>query len=729
MSLEPEYYKKLEGIVNVMEEDKVSSDSIQTYIDDYYTEYDNKPYKSSIPQDSTQTEIPTVQAEGLESMPGGNLTLPKGSTFGGFISGVGQMIDYVGGAPVRAGIHAALTAEADESRTWEAVKDFAMQYGKNPADAPTGKDIAQEMGLSDQALQPWQQAGLNTKVSPADVTGFLMDIGMDWTNVVPGKAIAGAFFKGAGKTAKPIVQAGAVVSDVVSGTKVPTSVGKSLAESIDEGSKALKKGFADEVIESFPESVEIARKLDIPVEHLPAAVKYGKKSLTSRLERFTREGPMGQEQMKWYVDGAEKLEKGLGRQVKALGTPQNMADAGKQMQGAFDKGLKNFFDDTFITHNRVIKGYPGLKINEGSWKTLEKHLNGMDRVATGIEKRGITATQRGQAEHIRKAVEGLRNSKGSYKQVYEALQNIGEAAYKSNNSLADIPVDVQKMRKLYRQVRTVLEQTIKKDVKGGKALLKPLKENNLKMHEMFKDKDAIGNIMGNIKSSPEAKYSSILSGTNRIKALKRFLGPEDMNKLKASYLENNIIKRTTDGNVLWAGLSSRLKQARIKGTLNELFGPTELDAINDYVRLADRFGEDVLSSSGTGASISFGQYLKGTGSYVAESLTAGPIRAVAGAKGATPEKVLPFLRSPGEYAKGWQSRLKGVQVIGVQKEAQKRQEERTILGEYYKQDFKSAPYKKVDELIKRTKRFNEMKPGKMKDLTERTIKRLIKEME
>jgi hypothetical protein len=224
----------------------------------------------------------------------------------------------------------------------------------------------------------------------------------------------------------------------------------------------------------------------------------------------------------------------------------------------------------------------------------------------------------------------------------------------------------------------------------------------------------------------EKKFNAILSDTRKIQALKKFVEPKDMGQIKASFLENIIIKRGEDDKILWKGMAARLRNAKRKGTINTLFEPKEMDAINDYVKLADRFGEKVLSSSGTGASNQFLEYIKTTAARVGKGLTVKPIQEISAAQKTKLPMFAPGLRKPKEYAKTTSARLKALQTYSVQRESYKRKQEANIMSEYYGKDLSKMPYQQLDKLIKDTKRMTETKNRKQKNLLNRDIKsRLI----
>jgi len=65
------------------------------------------------------------------------------------MSGLGQTVDYFTGAPARAGLSQALKPGDDPIK---AIKALFKQYGKHPSTAPTGEQIASQMGVTGRKL-------------------------------------------------------------------------------------------------------------------------------------------------------------------------------------------------------------------------------------------------------------------------------------------------------------------------------------------------------------------------------------------------------------------------------------------------------------------------------------------------------------------------------------------------------------------------------------------------
>lgn len=117
---------------------------------------------------------------------------------GQIMSGIGaasRAVDKYTGAPVRAAVGA-----AQEGRP--ILQAYGQQFGEDPALAPTGKQIASRLGLSEEEFHtplitnPFTDERL--KVSPAGVAGGVIETALDPTTYIPGKLAASGLARGAG---------------------------------------------------------------------------------------------------------------------------------------------------------------------------------------------------------------------------------------------------------------------------------------------------------------------------------------------------------------------------------------------------------------------------------------------------------------------------------------------------------------------------------------------------
>lgn len=381
----------------------------------------------------------------------------------------------------------------------------------------------------------------------------------------------------------------------------------------------IKNYWKPEIDPSWDEFADIARKNGIDPNILPEAVKFGPDSSVSRATRNIAEGRYGEETLKRFNRALDEVRGAYDNKITrySQGAPVDEVTAGNVLRNAYDEGVTKFFDQMDMTHNSIINQVPDFRLNEASTQKIASALNGVEKFAIGRTMRGVTQTQRGQGQQLLNAVEAIRAGNGSYKQTVEALRDIGEAAFQSKNSLADVPVDVQKMRKLYNDINESLLGTVRSEL--GDDIANSLVSNNKAMSEFFGDQSLISQVMGNKAIAPEKAFQSlILNGdTKKIEALKKILPPEKWEYLKGAVLEN-ITKRDPEGGFGFKQLYSSMRNK--KNTLSAIFTPDELAESAGLVRLGDRFGNPVLSSSGTGASISFNDLTKGVANLTTDAV-------------------------------------------------------------------------------------------------------------
>jgi hypothetical protein len=366
----------------------------------------------------------------------------------------------------------------------------------------------------------------------------------------------------------------------------------------------IKSYWKPEIDPTYKEFEAIAKKNGIDTNLLPEAVKFGPDSSASRAARNLAEGRFGEESLKRFNKGLDQVRGAYDKKILnySKGLPVDEVTAGKVLRESYDEGVSKFFDQMDFTHNTIINQAPGLQLSPKAIQGLQSKLEGVEKFAKGRLQRGVTSTQKGQAQQLLSAVEAIRNSNGSYKQAVEALRDIGEAAFQSKNSLADVPVDVAKMRNIYSELNNGLIDTVRSNL--GDDIANKLVGNNKAMSEFFSEKSLVAQIMGDKSIAPEKAFRSlVLSGdSQKLQALKKILPPEKWEYLKGAVLEN-LVKRDTEQNFTFKQLHSAMRSK--KNSLTSIFEPEEIMESAGLVRLGDRFGNPVLSSSGTGASLSF----------------------------------------------------------------------------------------------------------------------------
>ena len=529
------------------------------------------------------------------------------------VADVGEFIDTYTGAPARAAIgkfkdvlqmppglaNAPGVPQGFPQLTKAAVAggaEFINQFGEDPSEAPTGKQIASELGASTEENIDLPLIG---KVSPAGIAGLGVDILADPTNLIPVAAPAKLLAKGGVGTGKAALKGSAAAAGMAA-RKVGLGPAIDITSQAGKGAKAaLSSIFVPRVAEDFGELATIAQKNGLDVKLLPEAVEFGPSSIISRGARVQREGMGGEDLLNEFLGKLAKVQQVTDDKIAKIagGNVLSPIDAGNLIRKDYDRAVGQFFDNVDVSYNSIVKDYPGLKLSDAAMKNLESKLTGIEKFAKGRVERGVTQLQRAQGQGLLNSVQAIRNTNGSVKQTVEALRDIGEAAFKSENTLAALPADVARMRGLYGDISGALKDSIRTEVKNGEAVAGALEINNKLMSEFFGDKSLIEKAIGSTTLSPEGVFRNLIQNgdSKKIEALRNILSPEAMQALKGSMLDS-LIKRTDDGfSYRQLTNSMRTKQNQ----LLSLLGDDELTEFAELVKLGDRFGPATMNTSGT----------------------------------------------------------------------------------------------------------------------------------
>jgi hypothetical protein len=510
---------------------------------------------------------------------------------------VGEFFDKYTGAPTRKAIGEIVTKEGEEPSVQEAFTGFVEQFGEDPKKAPTGKELARRLEFSD---EPVFDLPLIGDVSTRGMAGFGIDVLADPTNIIPISLIAKTAAKGAKGSAKLAIAGSKAASQTIPAVKKSTEFFSAATRGARASMDAL---FKPSVADDFKGLAEVANKNNIPLDILPEAIEFGETSLISRASRVQREGLQGEALLGKFQESLGNVRNALDDKLKVIGDGIiiNRAEAGQVIRQGFDEAAEKMFAGLDTTYNKIIKEYPGLKIEEKALAALESKLVGLEKFAKGRVARGVTRTQRAQGAELLDAVEAIRSSNGSFKQTTESLRDVGDAAFKSTNTLTIDPPDIRKLRSLYGDISDALKNTVIRDVKDGESIVKVLNKSNEVMSEFFGDKSVIGKFIGDSKLAPERLFDSlVLNGdSQKLDALKRLIPEKNYQSLKGT-LVDTLMKREIDGSFSFRKLSSSIRNK--KDVLNKLFEPEELKEVLDLVRLGDRHGLAIMSTSGTGAS-------------------------------------------------------------------------------------------------------------------------------
>jgi hypothetical protein len=458
-----------------------------------------------------------------------------------------------------------------------------------------------------------------------------------------------------GKTVTGVAQAAAKTADAIRGGNE--------AESILEGARQGLKNYGarqaakvDEVLNPklAPDAGRykaIGQALGMTPEELAhPAIEYGELSTPARRNKVLAQGEGGQPILDRHNAITEKIQKGFDNSVQAIGGhPMEPVQAGQMIRQGVIDGAKRIASGVTASHNSIIEQFPGLMVNGAEMEGLASKINGVEKFAKGRAMRGVVPEQRAAAQTLLDAVGAIRNSNGSYKQLNEAREMIGDVAFDNVGDIAKIPTDIQKLRDLYFGINEALTGTVGKldkvranQFRAPGTSFEPIKEklieSNKILHEMFQDESAVGRALGNAQKAPEAIFNEALlhGDTRKIQALRNLLTPEEFAKAKGAYI-NALIKKGKEG-FTYKAAKNTLAQNR--STIGELFSdrPDEIEGLKSIIDLGDRVGAPLLP--GSAGQLDFGgantvskilhKVIEPVGDVTAEI---GKVRAQKGAKG------------------------------------------------------------------------------------------------
>ena len=603
----------------------------------------------------------------------------------------GEFVDKYTGAPTRS----AIGSLQENVNPLDAAMSFYKQFGEDPSQAPTGKQIAKRAGLSEKPMFDLPYVG---GVSPAGVAGLGVDVLADPTNIIPfGAAAKGAtklLGKGAKLGTKAIgqgIKGAAKATDVLTGTKGTGNFIESASGTIDDAAKAISSRFHPKRAADYKDMVDIANKNNIDTAILPDAIEFGKSSTISRGSRKDAEGILGEEVLKKYDEATTQVNDALRRKISNLsnGSVGSAEEAGEHIRKSYKDSVEELFQKIDFTYSTAGEQVPGLNIksfNPKIYKKLERSMDSIGKAAAKITKHGTTASRRSQGKHVLEAIEQIKSADGDYNILVDQLREIGETAFKPTPGLASIPPDVEKFRKLYFNTQDMLIDTTRATL--GDEIGDQLVKNNKIMHDFFTDKSVIAKALGNSELSNGELFRKLIQNgnTKKIKALESIIGAERMKDLKATFV-NSLVKENIEGNVGFRSLFNTLRNK--KEIAGVLLAPQELVDLQDVLILGDRMGIPIISTSGTGGALSFGSMTKELPEAIANRKTLEKLRKTARggdvpiAKAppvGTFDKIKSLRRSPLE--KG----LKVSQVYSVQEENKRREKMEKLkrLMEQYK---------------------------------------------
>ena len=529
---------------------------------------------------------------------------------------LGEQIDPYTGAPTRAALMALKEGKP-------AIGAFAQQFGAPAEMAPTGKQIAEAVGVKAEPKYPFEQiTGVSPeeigyekytgrmpeaaigKISRAGVAGLGVDILADWTNIVPvtkvAKAVGEVPLFAAKTTAKAAGKGAGAVAEAVAPTI--TYVTKNTAKGISK--------YVDEIInpkyaEDMQEFYDIAKKNNIPLEDMPYSVSHGKSSLASRLQRSLRETMSGAEDLEKYYKKVGEVKQAINNKIEAIadGLPLDRIRLGEAIRKGYKEKIDNVFNGIDFTYKTVSSQFPeGLQLTDKTIKEATRALNKFEKKIDSSLKFNPDKTQVAQLNDVKENIALARQALATndYDNYIDFMKGIGGIGYgKKYTAPSLVTPDKKLYRSMYTDLRDAVMDTVEKN--AGKDVANSLKKNNAEMAEMFSKLSFISKEIENERIPANKLFEKIVKDNDpdKIKALVYAMPEEKINQIRAGFL-NELISKNIEGNINWRTTANNFEKN--KDIMAFLFSNNEAKDITDLLKLGDRLDLPFMSTSGTSQS-------------------------------------------------------------------------------------------------------------------------------
>lgn len=536
------------------------------------------------------------------------------------VAPVGRFVDRFAGAPTRAFTNELINDENQGQLLNFPIARGVREAGKTlingPQSAPTGKQMFSKAGLSDKPMsgrfprafsktgdEPYTfKKGGFFDVSPAGFTGLLGDAVLDFSNVIPIGMASKLAAKLGAKTTGTVLKAGGKGIDVATGTNIAQKTGAGIGEFGKTLAAGAKSRFSGKTAYDYPDYLDTATRNKIDPNTLPKSVKHGKESSISMNEKNIGEGPEGQLIRENNKKVHEQINGALAEDVNKISKGQiyQPEDIGSIMRDGWDNGVNKAFDELDVTYNSVMRDNPRLFIEDAAYTKLDSKIRSMGGQMNGLIKRGGNDNVVASAKQIKRRLEAIQRTNGSYRQILKQLRDIGDEAFKTGRHMKT-PPDEKLMRDLYNSLRDALVETADY---VSPAIGKQLRVNNKIASDLIGDKSILARTMRDKSIGDEKIFKRIIESgdSKQISALRKFLSPDEWDAVKGSYM-GTLMKQNISGEINTGTIFNKIRDSGPR--INAMFEPGELDNFVDLLYLKDRVGAPLLSKSGTGSSNMF----------------------------------------------------------------------------------------------------------------------------
>lgn len=569
----------------------------------------------------------------------------------GILSEIANKIDSYGGSPTRTGILAGLKGDNPLSAA-------AHQFGEDPSKGASGKDIAVQLGVPDEeqlirtagdqeafdALhnKGWaasmKQAGVKQKdvtANPAEGTGFLIEAAADPLNFIPASAVekAAGFLPRLTKGLRGAQEVGAVQSQLAKAAGEASSLAKAEISGGDltvEQSGKLFDVKAPQSLDELREWKPDANRGDaVGVQRLGEIENIVPDLKTKPLKYHydMMENPKAMKELKLKfenlpTDDAKKIaaynqqivnESGqkLRQTINDLSggvDPKKLTDAGydfisavKDKYGAEKGALGPLFENIKKSAAPITSEESrDLAIHIGENSKLGKVLSENPETGRLFLEKNSPKTGISDSEHgiLSRVVDDL-NDGMSFKEMQDTRDFLRKSIDPANPAASE---EISKVRSI---LLGQMENMASKRGPGVGDTFKAYAKNE-------RTREAIENIIGGkiesldamFAANPDKVVQKIFSNPNYAKTVGEYVGPQKMQELTGSYL-NNGLKKAFDPATGFNPSTARNWIKSNSAFLSSYLDPRasqRLSALADYGYYGKRFLDEV-NPSGTAASL------------------------------------------------------------------------------------------------------------------------------
>jgi hypothetical protein len=597
-------------------------------------------------ENMSEEELDALYDKSVEEVPEEkqNTVLDSITSVGGKFLDMGMDVLEEVDARTVAPTKSAIKKYADTGSFSEAGGAFYDQFGKDPATAPEGEEVARSLGIKNidtlggayasgsmpnEIQENIQEMPEDEQVSRQNVpleetAGMAIDMFADPLMLVPVVPLA----RGASKVGKLASKAGlGVAKETAKVSRNAVLRTSKTGRAIEKGAVATGKAgwrgarsvkdnlvriFKPTQVEDFPRLKKILEENNLIPDNLddiPESLEFGERSSISTMAKVLRQDPLGEKRTGIFnkfiasVDGA--MDAKVSRMASDVGS--DAYHGGEQLLEGYNGAVKELFDGAETTYQNMNAIAPDFRISESSMKEVGATLQRLKDKAQRLTKTGI-GEERAKARALLNDIKALTHATDSYTDVVTAMQSVGRSAFKKKQLLERVPVDKKALQEIYFKMRKVIQRDIEAfDPKLGASL----KKQNENFTKFFSENEGINKIIGKSDKDPKALFNKLIkNGTmNDLKVLKETIPAEAFDNIRATYINTLISKNPAHNSVSYINTIKNLdgKSRELAYMFED--APELLQEFQDLLEVGKRSGEAILNYSGTDVSKRFREFM------------------------------------------------------------------------------------------------------------------------